>query len=320
MKTLQDLVPEIPVVFVFATLDPVAQGYADNLTKPGKSVTGILFQGFDQKRFELMLEMMPDARRILVPYDPDNASAIDQLLTMQTTAEAEGIELVTLETPDTEPQVAADAAAELPEDIDAIFLLKVWATSPIWLQAGLEHQIPVVQDGTLPSEYVQPMMAYGPDMYELGTQAARLASQVLGGTKAGDLPIENVEVYLTVDLGVAEVIGVGVSDEFLERADFIHRTDVESIIGSTAGSGACNASFTSPAGTNSICTTTACENLTDNNFASYSDKTDVDSCETGQFVGRCSTDAFDTYYYDGDPATLEMGCGFASGTWTQAEN
>lgn len=326
VKELRDLVPDTPIVFVLNTSDPIEQGYADNLTQPGGNITGITLPNFDQKRFQLLLDLVPDAKRIYVPYDPATPAAIEQIPVLQTTAQTHGVELVLLEAPDAEPEVTVNAISEFPDDIDAIFLLKVWVTSLRWYQAGYDLGIPVSQEGAASLGNIQPVMAYGPDMYAIGTQTARFVDQILDGTKAGELPIESVDYFLTIDLGMAEAIDLWVPDTLLEQANVVTHTDVANIISSSADSegvasvGTCTANFTSPGGTNSICATTACDSLRNDSFVSYSDKTDVDSCEADTFVGLCSTDAFDTYYYDGDPATLKIGCSFASGIWTEGEN
>jgi hypothetical protein len=42
----------------------------------------------------------------------------------------------------------------------------------------------------------------------------------------------------------------------------------------------------------------------------------VGGCASQGAVGTCVAEAFSTTYYDGDPNTLRIGCGFMQGTWT----
>jgi ABC-type uncharacterized transport system substrate-binding protein len=61
----------IPVVFVLA-LDPVAEGFANSLARPGGNMTG--FAGFDPafagKYLHLLKEAAPQIRRVFFIYDP----------------------------------------------------------------------------------------------------------------------------------------------------------------------------------------------------------------------------------------------------------
>lgn len=41
------------------------------------------------------------------------------------------------------------------------------------------------------------------------------------------------------------------------------------------------------------------------------------ACPTEALVGTCDKGATKLLYYDGDPASLEIGCGFQSGTWVK---
>ena len=73
---------------------------------------------------------------------------------------------------------------------------------------------------------------------------------MLSGSKIGDLPLEYPELFLTIDIGVAEAIGFDVGNEFLRQANDVIRTDIaanfvtgptavaDAVI-QTAGQGAC---------------------------------------------------------------------------------
>jgi ABC-type uncharacterized transport system substrate-binding protein len=50
-----------------------------------------------------------------------------------------------------------------------------------------------------------------------------LANQILRGANPADLPVETLEVTLTINLGVAEKIGIQVPNSILVNADTIIR-------------------------------------------------------------------------------------------------
>lgn len=319
---------QIPVVVVPGSGDPVNSGDANRLQLPGKNITGVLLPSADDKRFELFAGLFPNGgQNIAVVYDSDNAEAVDELQRIEAIAQREGLALTLLETPSSQPEKTEQALVGLPDNVNGIFLLKVWGPALRWFQLGYDRKIPTSMDGIgSDPDTPQPLMAYGPSFEELGQQAARLAGQVLQGKKAGDVPMEYAGYYLTIDLGVADAIGFDVSNAMLAQARYVNHTDAvvfappptaaPSGLQLATDTGACTASLTSPGGVNSICVTTTCEKLVDSSFIKYSNKQDVTGCAATNLVGICKASAFDTYYYDGQVATLRIGCGFSAGTWT----
>lgn len=319
VRQMQNLAPNRPIVFVPGSLDPVAEGLADSLERPGGDVTGILMlESGDSQRFDIFLQMIPDAKRIYMPYNPDNVATAIQMPRVEAIAEERGIELIKVEAPDGDPSKALAAVEIFPEDVDGIFLMKTWFTADIWFREGIIRRIPVSQDGTVVFSVYKPLLNYGPDSAQQGRQVARMVDLVLKGTKVSDLPIENSELYLSIDLGVADAIAFEVPQAVLDLVspENIVRSEVE--VPQPEAVGACNAQLTNPGGTNTVCVKAACDTLQNNPFASYSDKVDVESCSNENLVGICDTAATDTYYYDGESAALGQGCGFMGGTWTPA--
>jgi putative ABC transport system substrate-binding protein len=66
----------IPIVF-YAGTNPVSVGLVESFRKPGGRLTGIHGQLTDLtvKRLELLKEMVPGVRRVVVFYSPDNPAA-----------------------------------------------------------------------------------------------------------------------------------------------------------------------------------------------------------------------------------------------------
>jgi putative tryptophan/tyrosine transport system substrate-binding protein len=66
----------VPIVF-YAGTDPVALGLVGSFRKPGGRLTGIYGRIADltAKRLELLKEMVPRLRRVVVFYDPDRPAA-----------------------------------------------------------------------------------------------------------------------------------------------------------------------------------------------------------------------------------------------------
>ena len=68
------------------------------------------------------------------------------------------------------------------------------------------------------------LAAYGPNYYEMGRQAASLVDKILKGARPENLPIVRAKKFdLYINLRTANIIGVAVPPEVLQRADRVIR-------------------------------------------------------------------------------------------------
>ena len=87
------------------------------------------------------------------------------------------------------------------------------------IELGAKHRLPViyafrqsVEEGGL--------MAYGPDLGELAKRLALSVQQILGGTKASDIPIHQPTKFeLVINLQTAKALGLTVPQSVLAQAD-----------------------------------------------------------------------------------------------------
>lgn len=318
---------DIPILF-FPSADPVADWDVESLNQPGGNATGIYLGDATERRFELTVDMFIDPHKFYVVYDPNSETAISQLETTERMAAEYGIELVVAQVSNYDVDTVADILKQMPDDVDAIFLLQIWGSAVEWYTHAIANQIPLSAEGHESPIDVHPLISYGPQFFALGKQAASMADRILQGTDPGDLPIELSEFYLTIDLRTATAINFSVPDEMLLQAYLLVKgdayvvelsptstdTDVPVLDSSPNGS-ACQAVQSSPGGSNIVCLTISCDAIPSEGFISYSETVPVESCIPEGLVGICSTDNFDTYYYDGIASSLQTGCGFASGRW-----
>lgn len=212
----------IPVVFGVIA-DPVAAGVLTDLKNPGGNVTGVRLSQNEARRLELLLEIIPTAKRILIPYNPNDSAPASSVATVLESATALGVEIVAQEAP-TDDDVT-ELLNNFPQDVDAIFLVPDSVVNPRLkdiLAKAEEQKLPVSGPSTAQVEGGA-LTTYGFIHNEVGVQAARIADQVLKGTPPGELPVEPAEFYLSVNLATAEKIGVEISDEILEQAALIIR-------------------------------------------------------------------------------------------------
>jgi len=114
-------VKEVPIVFAVGR-DPVKAGLAESFAKPGGRLTGIHFLSTDltAKRLELLNTVMPDLRRAVTVYNPDNSTAQDSVQLAREAARQLQVEL--LERHVSSPETLHQALLAIkPGEADAVF-------------------------------------------------------------------------------------------------------------------------------------------------------------------------------------------------------
>jgi len=213
---------DIPIVFGPVT-DPVASGIVTDVLNPGGNITGIQTGNPTPKRLEWLLKINPEIKRMYTFNNPDDNSSVQALAALTQTALIFNVELVIRDT--STPEEITAALNEMPDDIDAIFLPAsafFEKNNDQFVKFANEQKLPLatpatanVRDGALTS--------FGHDNVPLGRQASHLADQILRGIKPADLPIESADLFLSINLKTAEIIGLSIPDEIIRQADIIVR-------------------------------------------------------------------------------------------------
>jgi len=174
----------------------------------------------DSKRQEILMEMVPAARRMAVLADA-NTAAPQNMRALQEAARAGGVELAVhlVERPERiGPQIeeARRAGAEA---------LNVLA-SPILYARRLDifERTAALR---LPAMYQSPefaeeggLIGYGPRITQMFRQLARQLAKVFGSEKVNDIPVEQPTRFeLAINLQAAKVIGFEVPPSLVLRAD-----------------------------------------------------------------------------------------------------
>jgi putative ABC transport system substrate-binding protein len=219
-RLARQVAPGLPIVFVTPG-DPVATGLAVSLNQPGGNLTAITFEypELSAKRLELLKILRPRASRVLVLYDPADASPRQGLAYARDAARLLDLALVEREvqsSSDIEPALAAMS------DVDALLAIPGGAPSAHYariIQAantrGLPTVVPSRTDATADA-----LVTYGAKDDEVARDAGRLVNKILKGAKAGELPIERPEkLRLVINLKTARNLGIEVSPMLLARAD-----------------------------------------------------------------------------------------------------
>ena len=184
---------------------------------PGWPITGIdnLNAELSGKRVELIHDMLPGAKRVLILYYPKIAPSRIGVEHAQQAAAKYGIQIDAHAVSSSE-EVQKVMQGLKPGEVDAMLTVP---TAPIdnVLQS---HILPVVNRLKIPlMTHSRPLAqagalaSYGANFYDLGKQAARLADKVLRGVQAERLPFETPKYYTyTINKQVLSRMSVQLTD------------------------------------------------------------------------------------------------------------
>lgn len=216
----------IPIV-AWAMVDPVRNGLAASLARPGGNVTGLAtgFQeGFTGKFLELLREVVPQLSSVAVIVNPDNA--MGRLLTrdLERSAPVTNLKLKIIELRSAEAlERAFDAARRRAQAVvvigEPITLEHIKQTTAL----AARYRLPAIY---LQKEYIEAggLLSYGPDFSFMWPRAGDYVDKVIRGAKPADLPIEQPTHYvLSVNLKTAKALGITIPESILLRADEVIR-------------------------------------------------------------------------------------------------
>lgn len=223
-KVARDAAPRLPIVFLTPG-DPVAAGLVASLASPGGNLTGMTFEypELTGKRLELLKELAPKLRSVLVVFDPADASPRQAVAVAREAANR--LDLVLIERP-------ARSREELSAALGSLKSAEALLAVPGGLSGGFsEDLLGAAHAARRPTMFYArtevtkaALATYGADEVQIARQAARLVDRILKGTRAGELPVERpVRLEFTVNLRVAEDLGLSVSPALLLRADRVIR-------------------------------------------------------------------------------------------------
>ncbi|MBI5076404.1 MAG: hypothetical protein HZB62_14735 [Nitrospirae bacterium] len=123
------------------------------------------------------------------------------------------------------PEELRTAFADIPPGTGAIWLLPsnfLDSQYQLFVEASKTHKLPV-STSTAVFSSINPFLSYGPDLEAMGKQASRPVGKILKGIKPGDIPIEQAEFFLKINMAVAGELGINIPEEILRRADELIR-------------------------------------------------------------------------------------------------
>jgi putative ABC transport system substrate-binding protein len=224
LKPARQASADVPIVFITPG-DPVTAGLVESLAHPGRNMTGMTFEypELSGKRLELIKEILPRAKRVLVLYDPRDPSPMQGLTVAREAAPHLGVTLVEREV--TNPQDITKALAALDRS-DA--LLSIPGGFPTGHYEEMIRTASAKRRATMfnarTASTADALASYGANDAEIARQAARLVDKILNGTNAGEIPVERpTKLEFVINLKTAKQIGLTVPPNVLVRAQKVIR-------------------------------------------------------------------------------------------------
>ncbi len=221
IRAAQAATQSIPIVGVAD--DMVLEGHVRSIANHGGNTTGLslLAAQLDGKRQEILMELLPNARRMAIVFDADVQLA-GQMEELHAAARSRNVEL--FDYPVRKPaEIASALEASKAAGAEAINFL----ASPLFSVAFRKANFAKALALGLPATHHWPegaldgaFVAYGPRQLAVFRQVAIPVARVLRGEDPGMLPVEQpTKIELAVNMKVAQQLGIAVSPSFLLRAD-----------------------------------------------------------------------------------------------------
>jgi putative tryptophan/tyrosine transport system substrate-binding protein len=203
--------------------DLVELGLVTSLARPGGNLTGFVVSAPETtaKRFQIMREIMPQANRAAVLWNPASSNAKIEWVTAKEFGDSNDIVVVPHDARNLdELRNALTMVGQ--SDPDFLVVLNdpfVFTYRKIIIDAANGSRLPAIYGFR---EFVDDggMISYGVSISHTYRRAASYVDRVLRGEKPTDLPIEMPTKFeLVVNLKTAKALGRAIPESFLLRAD-----------------------------------------------------------------------------------------------------
>jgi putative ABC transport system substrate-binding protein len=218
------VVSDIPVVFGLVT-DAKAAGILKDTERPDRNATGVLNWWPTDKQLVAMKAVLPNMRRIGVPYNNGEANARAQVESLRRDAAPLGLELVEANAASTnEVQAATQSLVGRADTILIIGDNTIQAALGAILKVGFDNNLPVItadpenaKDGAL--------AGWGILQRQAGIQSGEMAARLLKGAKIEDTPVEPPNrFWWTVNSAAAQRLGITIPPDVMSQVDQVFDT------------------------------------------------------------------------------------------------
>ena len=193
----------------------------NNLAHPGENLTGLSFLNTElsAKRLDLLLEMLPNIRRIAVLRDLNTPRIWAEATEEASRRLGLAFQLLEVAGPETFESAYETAVNARAEALDVLSSAFFNSHKGRLTELAAKYRLPTMYEH---DDFVRigGLIAYGPSIPDLLRRAATHVDKILKGAKPGDLPIEQPTKFdLVINLKTAKALGLQIPDKLLAIAD-----------------------------------------------------------------------------------------------------
>ena len=209
----------IPIVFG-AIANPYQLGAGEDATHHRPNVTGASATSPIYEAMELILEVLPKAKRFGVIWNPSYANSVINVGVARESAQKLGVELVE-STVTSSAEVLQAVQTLVTKNITVIYALPDHSVLPAMesvIKVANENHIPLFSNG--PKDIERGVCAaLGWDYFQNGVKTAKLAVRVICGEDISKIPFQGLEEkILHINLSAAKIQGVTFPEDILKQA------------------------------------------------------------------------------------------------------
>ena len=222
----QTWIKHIPIVFSAVT-NPVSDDLVEKWSMPGGNVTGTSSWIHTEKKLETFRRAWPRLKSLGVIYNPENPVATDEVCTMFSLAQAQGLELHSESIIDSD-QISQALQTLLDQGVDALWLPEDELLFNNLKQVGdfaVQHKLAVFSSTLKGVENTDQYTAFAQvgltvDYHKLGHRSVYHAVSILTqGFPPRHLPIETLPAIVVANANAASAIGYVMPPLFLAYSD-----------------------------------------------------------------------------------------------------
>jgi putative ABC transport system substrate-binding protein len=210
-----------PIVAIDLESDPIANGWASSIGRPGSNLTGFFLDlpELGGKQIELLKEAVPALSTVALLWDV--TVGLTQFRVTEAAARTAGVAPISLPIQRMEDFTDAfnRAAREQAHAVVVLSSPLIFGQRLQIADLALNTRLPTISLFTL-FPRSGGLMAYGPNFPEMWKRAATYMDRILKGAKAGDMPIERPSRFeLVINLKTAKALGLDLPWFLQQRAD-----------------------------------------------------------------------------------------------------
>jgi len=224
LQAARNATSAIPIVALGGS-DPVGEGWAQSLARPGGNVTGltVTFPELGPKRLEILSQAVPGLARVVILLAPAELGLNGPSMKSMEEAGARALglqaQLLEVSGPGDFEAAFKRAAQGRAQGLYAISTNTIVTYRSRLAELSVSYRLPSVSGFPLLAE-AGFLMSYGADLDALGRRAATYVDKILKGARPGDLPIERpTEFELVINLKTARSLGITLPQAVLLRAN-----------------------------------------------------------------------------------------------------